>query len=107
MKKNVKRFPRAHLRKAGGILQTADVVSIFHTEARDADVRAFCTLMRHIKEFDETHSTVIMVQVENELGLLGDSRDGSSTANQRFSEPVPTEMIEYLSSKWDTFAPRF
>jgi hypothetical protein len=107
VKKDVKRFPRAHLRKAGGVLQTGDVVSIFHTEARDADVRAFSALMRHVKEVDEAHSTVIMVQVENEIGLLGDSRDGSSTANERFSEPVPTELIEYLSSKWDTLHPDF
>ena len=80
MKKDVERFPRAQLRKAGGVLQTGDVVSIFHTEARDADTLAFSALMRHVKYFDEAHSTVIMVQVENEIGLLGDSRDGSSAA---------------------------
>jgi hypothetical protein len=82
-------------------------VSIFHTEARDADVQAFSTLMRHVKEVDEGHSTVIMIQVENEIGLLGDSRDGSSTANKRFSELVPAELIEYLASKWDTLHPDF
>lgn len=102
MKKNIKRFPRAHLRKAGGVLETGDVVSIFHNEARDADARAFSALMRHVKEIDEAHSTVIMVQVENEIGLLGDSRDGSSTANKRFSESVPKELIEHLSTNWDT-----
>ena len=58
--------------------------------------------MRHGKEVDEAHSTVIMVQVENEIGLLGDSRDGSSTANKIFLESVPKELIEFLSTKWDT-----
>ncbi|KAG0652722.1 hypothetical protein D0Z07_0345 [Hyphodiscus hymeniophilus] len=102
VKKDFERFPRAQLRKAGGVLETGDVVSIFHTEARDADTRAFSALMRHVKEFDEEFSTVIMVQVENEVGLLGDSRDGSSIVNKRFSENVPQEIIEHLSSKWET-----
>ena len=51
MKKNIKRFPRAKLRKAGGVLETADVLSIFH-EAPKADARAFSQLMKHLKEFD-------------------------------------------------------
>ncbi|KAF8858332.1 glycoside hydrolase [Acephala macrosclerotiorum] len=105
VKKDIKRFPRAHLRKAGGVLETADVVSIFHTEVRDADARAFSTLMRHVKEVDQDHGTVIMTQVENETGLLGDSRDGSLTANKRFSEQVPKELIEHLSSNWDLLSP--
>ena len=98
----MKRFPRAHLRKAGAILQTADVVSIFHEEVLNADIKAFSALMRHVKEVDEAHSTVIMMQVENEIGLLGDSRDGSSAANKRFSELVPPPFIKHLSTKWDT-----
>lgn len=102
VKKDVKRFPRAHFRKAGGLLETADVLSIFHEEALKADTKAFSALMRHVREFDEAHSTVIMVQVENEIGLLGDSRDGSSTANKRFSESVPTPLVQHLSTKWDT-----
>ena len=61
--------------------------------------------MRHVKEVDEAHSTVIMVQVENEIGLLGDSRDGSSTANKKFSESVPKDLVELLSKKWDTLHP--
>ena len=61
--------------------------------------------MRHVKEVDEGHYTVIMIQVENEVGLLGDSRDGSSTANKRFSEPVPKDLVEFLSTKWDSLHP--
>ncbi|PVH88085.1 glycoside hydrolase family 35 protein [Cadophora sp. DSE1049] len=101
IKTNPKRFPRAQLRKAGGVLEIADVVSIFHTEVRDADTRAFSEMMRHVKKIDEAHSTVVMVQVENEIGLLGDSRDGSPSANKRFEESVPAALIEHLSSDWD------
>lgn len=71
----MKPFPRAKLRKAGGILETSEALSIFYSQAPKADARAFAKLMRHLREFDGDHSTVIMVQVENETGLLEDSRD--------------------------------
>ncbi|KAH7216348.1 glycoside hydrolase superfamily [Fusarium oxysporum] len=101
VKQNPKRFPRAKLRKAGGRLETADVVSLFHPESRKADAKAFGALMKHLREFDESHSTVIMAQVENESGLLGDSRDGSELAEQAFRQPVPQELIEFLTSSWE------
>lgn len=101
VKQDPKRFPRAKLRKAGGRLETADVLSIFHPEGRKADAKAFGALMKHLREFDESHSTVIMVQVENESGLLGDSRDGSDLAEKTFHEPVPQELVDFLSSEWD------
>lgn len=67
VKTNTKRFPRARLRKAGGELAIGDVLSIFHSEAQKADAKAFGKLMAHLKEVDKKHSTVIMVQVENEV----------------------------------------
>ncbi|RHZ61793.1 putative beta-galactosidase [Aspergillus thermomutatus] len=105
VKTNPKRFPRAKLRKAGGVLQTADVVSIFHEAAPKSDARAFAQLMRHLKEFDGDHSTVVMVQVENETGLLGDSRDGSAAADERFSQPVPDDLLTFLARDWDNLHP--
>lgn len=105
MKKDNKRFPRAKLRKAGGELKVADVLSIFHSEAQTADAKAFGKLMAHLREIDEKHSTVIMVQVENETGLLGDSRDGSLAAEKRFNQPVPSKLREILSSQWDSLRP--
>ncbi|KAL4996726.1 glycoside hydrolase superfamily [Aspergillus recurvatus] len=101
VKANPKRFPRAKLRKARGVLETGDVLSIFHDEAPKCDARAFAGLMRHLKEVDEKHSTVIMVQVENETGLLGDSRDASAAAEERFSQPVPQDLICYLADDWE------
>ncbi|KAF5646090.1 DNA recombination protein [Fusarium tjaetaba] len=95
-------IPRAKLRKAGGRLEAADVVSIFHPECRKADTKAFGALMQHLREFDEPYSTVIMVQVENESGLLGDSRDGSELAEQAFRQPVPRELLDFLTSSWES-----
>ncbi len=98
VKTNPRRFPRMQLRR-DGILEISDVLSIFHGEAVAADARAFTTLLAHLKEVDGQR-TVIMVQVENEVGLLGDSRDGSSTSTQRFMSPVPQELIDFLSSDY-------
>lgn len=102
MKRDTKRFPRAKLRKAGGKVQVADTLSIFHTEGQIADAKAFNMLMQHIKQVDENNFTVIMVQVENEVGILGDSRDGSSAANDRFKSPVPQKLIDVLRDNWDS-----
>ena len=96
-----KRFPRAQIRRSGGVLETGDVLSLFQDEGPKADAKAFSTLIKHLKELDEDHSTVIMVQVENETGLLGDSRDGSAAANERFAQDVPSDLIEFLTKDWD------
>ncbi|KAL2866460.1 putative beta-galactosidase [Aspergillus lucknowensis] len=100
VKTNPRRFPRAKLRKAGGVLETGDVLSIFYDEAPKSDARAFAQLLRHLKEFDKNNSTVIMVQVENETGLLGDSRDANVEAEKRFSQPVPPDLISFLADDW-------
>jgi hypothetical protein len=57
--------------------------------------------MQHIKSVDGDH-TVLMMQVENEVGVLGDSRDRSSAADHSFSSPVPAELTRYLKAHHDT-----
>jgi hypothetical protein len=69
-----------------------------------ADARAFQALMRHIKAVDQ-HHTVIMMQVENEIGLLGDSRDRSPSADAAWSKPVPADLVKYLVSHKATLLP--
>jgi beta-galactosidase GanA len=101
VKADTKRFPRARLRRAGGELAIGDVLSIFHAEAQKADAKAFARLLAHLKEVDEKHSTVIMVQVENETGLLGDFRDGGAAAEKRFNSAVPAELIGALTADKD------
>ena len=66
VKRDSKRFPLA--RDAAGKVQ--EILSVFGTQTRDADARAFAALMRHIKQVDGELHTVIMVQVENEIGFL-------------------------------------
>lgn len=83
------------------MIEVADVLSLFHEENVEADAKAFRKLLSHLREVDEKHSTVLMVQVENEVGLLFDSRDGSADANRVFSEPVPAELLQFLSRDYD------
>ncbi|KAJ9615607.1 hypothetical protein H2200_001682 [Cladophialophora chaetospira] len=96
VKKDVKRFPRVHVRDNDGRLKTIELISPFNSRAWEADSRAFAALMRHLRDFDSAYSTVLMVQVENESGLLGDSRDRSREATEAFNSPVPNDSLSYL-----------
>jgi hypothetical protein len=97
VKRDYHRFPRARL--AGG--QAAAVLSTLAQANWQADARAFAALMRHVRAVDGADHTVIMVQVENEVGLLGDSRDRSESAERAFAAPVPQELIEQLRQRQD------
>ena len=95
---NQDRFQRAQL--AGS--RTVEVLSTLSDANRDADARAFAAFMRHIREVDSVTRTTIMVQLENEVGLIGDSRDRSALANEAFARPVPKELTEYLQAHKDS-----
>jgi beta-galactosidase GanA len=58
-----------------------------------ADKKAFVALMTHLKKIDEARRTVIMVQVENEVGTYGTVRDFGPRAELAFSEPVPPAVL--------------
>ncbi|KAL2693475.1 hypothetical protein Neosp_000035 [[Neocosmospora] mangrovei] len=99
VKTNPSRFQRAKIFDQDGKLKVTEVLSPFCQNCWEADAKAFAALMRHIKEFDAAHSTVLMTQVENECGLLGDSRDRCDLANEAFQKPVPTDLLAYLKGK--------
>ena len=56
--------------------------------AVEADARAFAAVMARLRETDPDR-TVVLVQVENEIGLLTAARDFSPEADRRFAEEVP------------------
>lgn len=62
----------------------------------EADNRAFTQLMRHISAVDSHDNTVIMVQVENEIGMLEDARDHSPAADKAYRSSVPGELLSAL-----------
>jgi hypothetical protein len=105
VKKDFKRFPRAQTK--GTSLEMFSAIEGYGDATRDADARAFAALMRHIKEVDGREHTVIMLQVENEVGMKGDSRDRSPGADKAFGGPVPKELMDYLQQHKDTLIPEF
>ena len=92
------RFPRAAL---GGRrfdlpftykgAMSRPVLSPFTAELREADARAYAAMMSRLRAEDPDY-TAVMVQVENEVGLLGSARDHSSPAEQQWRAPIPGEL---------------
>jgi len=93
VKGNSERFPRI-INSAGLVLES---VTPFSDAARDADARAFAALMRHLASIDDGE-TVLMVQVENEVGVLSDARDRSSLAEDHWNKPVPSDVAAAISA---------
>jgi beta-galactosidase GanA len=95
IKTDEERFPRA--REKDG--RAEEILTAFNTTNRNTDARAFAALMKHIRIFDGTEQTVVLVQVENEIGMIPDARDYCKSANEFFSAEVPEEFINYLGKK--------
>jgi hypothetical protein len=92
VKENEKRFERA----TNGEGKNQEILSAFDSDNIGADTKAFIALMNHIKQVDKKQQTVLMIQVENEIGFLTDAREHTSTANLKFDEQVPAELSQYL-----------
>jgi hypothetical protein len=101
VKADYKRFPRAQDSTGKGL----EILSPFGESNRDADSRAFAALMRHIRKVDGDKRTVIMVQVENEVGMIPEARDHSEAANEQFERPAPKELIDYMQEHKDSLMP--
>ena len=103
VKQNTKRFPRVVLHNnEANILST---IGGFSDATRDADARAFAAVMQHLHEADSRNHTVLMMQVENEVGVLGDTRDHSAAAEKAFASTVPVQLTDYLKAHRDALDP--
>lgn len=97
VKRDQARFPRVQLPNG----QSTEILSAFSTATRDADARAFAALMGRIKAVDAQQNTILMVQVENEIGMLPVAREYGAEANRLFAERVPAELIKHLGATRD------
>ncbi len=93
VKEDYRRFPRAHTRSG----KPLEILSAFSENVVKADHKAFCEWLEHLAEADKDHGTVIMIQIENEIGMLEDARDYSSVANKAFNSDVPEQLTDFLS----------
>lgn len=101
VKRDQARFPRAELPNGQGV----EILSTFGADTLRADQRALAALMAHLKAVDDRDNTVVMLQVENEIGMLPVARDYSAAANAAFRQPVPPELVNYLVAHRDALVP--
>lgn len=92
IKTDLKRFPRTE--NESGV--KTGILSMFRSEIFLEELNAFENFMEYIKELDGKERTVIAVQVENEVGILGSMRDFSDGAKEAYKETVPEKLTEYL-----------
>jgi beta-galactosidase GanA len=100
VKHDFKRFARA--RAADGVAQ--DILSPYDLASAQADARAFAALMAHLKSAD-LKRTVILVQVENEIGMLPSARDHSAAADAALAAPVPQALMNALRTNREHLNP--
>ncbi len=101
VKENYKRFPRA-VNKAG---KAMEILSPFSDENLKADINVFSALLKHIREIDCKDQTVVMIQVENEIGMLPNAREYSKAANNNYNDQVPSELLSYLEEHKKSLTP--
>ncbi len=97
VKTDAERFPRARTSRGAAL----EILSPFSAANRDADARAFAALMAHLRAVDGD-STVVMVQVENEIGMIPEARDHAPDAVAAFEGQVPPELMAHLVEHRDS-----
>lgn len=88
VKTDTARFPRCRDRNGRAL----EILTPFSDSNRDADARAFAALMAHLREVD-TARTVIMVQVENEIGIIPEARDYGPLAEAAYDGSEDEEVF--------------
>lgn len=101
-KENYKKYPRSYTESG----KPLEIASVFSEEVFQADHRAFSQWMKHIASIDREEGTVIMIQIENEIGMLESARDHSPAADKAFHSPVPQELITYLKKNKKALHPQ-
>lgn len=99
VKNDSARFPLAENRDG----KKQAILSPFSSNNLQADIRAYSAMLSYLKKID-TEKTVVMIQVENEVGMLPDARDFSAAANIGFDDAVPSVLINYLQKATTTDA---
>lgn len=100
-KENYRKYPRVVTRTG----QPLEIACPYAEENLKADQRAFCRLMRHLAEVDRER-TVVMIQVENEIGMIPEARDHCEVANRLFAGQVPGQLMAYLKQNEATLQPK-
>jgi hypothetical protein len=103
VKTDTARFPRVQTHDG----RNTERLSPFSIAVRDADAKAFAQLMRHLREIDASAHTVLMMQVENEVGVIPESRDHSPVAEAAFAAAVPPALLGFMRQHRTALEPQF
>ena len=98
-KQDTKRFPRAMTAEG----KQMEIASCFSDNVLQADLKAFSALMQHIHEKDPQREVVVMMQIENEIGMLESARDHSPLAEKAYKQERWAERYgtdEYADEKF-------
>lgn len=109
VKWDYEKYPRAKDEQG----KSLEILSTFGRASCEADAKAFSALMHHIKDVDAVQQTVVMIQVENEMGVLDNMgttpgnarRDFSDPANNAYTDQVPGALIDYLVAHKENLFP--
>ncbi len=100
-KRDSKRFPRAHTPEG----KPVEEASSLSKNVLEADKKAFCKIMQHLADNDREQQTVIMIQVENEIGMIDVPRDYSADATRMYNSAVPEQLTAYISNNKKSLHP--
>lgn len=92
VKTDTSRFTRIQT----GYGELINTISPLCSEAVAADEKAFSKLAACLAEYDKDIGTVLMLQVENEIGVLGSDRDYSDEAERLFTQRIPDEVRSFI-----------
>ena len=101
VKEDTERFPLAKTPEG----KSLPILCTLGEQTAEADAAAFAALMKHIGEVDAASQTVIMMQMQNEVGLHGHTKDYNPLAVEAFAGPVPEKLVSYLSDNYDRLIP--
>ena len=101
VKTNDAKYPLAQTKEGNKL----PILSTLGEATAAADARAYAAMMKHLGTVDRFEQTVVMIQMENEVGLHGYTRDYAPEANAAFAGPVPAELTAWLQAHKDSLLP--
>lgn len=100
-KSDYKKYPRAYTSEG----KPLEIASAFSENVYQADSRAFKAWLGHLADVDK-EGTVLMVQIENEIGMLEDARDYSAAAQREYDKGVPSQLMAFLEKNNKSLHPQ-
>jgi beta-galactosidase GanA len=101
VKRDSVRYPRVKIADGSSV----EILSALSKNTLDADARAYAALMAHLAQVDARDNTVLMIQVENEIGMLPIARERGTTADKAWAAPVAPELTRALAERAGNLEP--